>query len=251
VGKSKDKTKDMNKLRCFACQKPCHYASSCPNKKKVKKEAEVTASAATDEFAEKFEEFSLMACLASNGCLVCADINAWFVDSGASRHMIGMRFIFLSFSEIDSDCYVGCGASTRHVLAVSWVGCVKFQLESRGFLELAEVLFVPELPVNLLSISALDVDGCGVVFFRGLVFLYPEGATPDTVVFLGVQYERLYRLLEQPMVGSNGYLDSETVSLPETRSCEASSSTVRRPRWYKMTHMDALKRMRRLLGACL
>jgi hypothetical protein len=180
VGKSKGKKKDMNKVRCFACHKTDHYAGQCPNKKKVKKEAEVVASAATNEFAEKFEEFSLMACLAGSGCLVCADIDAWFVDSGASRHMTRMRSVFLSFSEIDSDCYVGCGASTKHVLVVRGVGCVRFQLESRGFLELVEVLFVPELPVNLLSVSALDVDGCGVVFFRGLVFLYPEGATPDT-----------------------------------------------------------------------
>jgi hypothetical protein len=38
--------------------------------------------------------------------------------------MTGMRSVFLSFSEIDSDCYVGCGTSTRH--AVKGVGCVRF-----------------------------------------------------------------------------------------------------------------------------
>jgi hypothetical protein len=32
--------------------------------------------------------------------------------------------------------------STRHVLAVEGVGSVRFQLESGGYLELAEVLYV-------------------------------------------------------------------------------------------------------------
>jgi hypothetical protein len=130
---------------------------------------------------------------------------------------------------------VGCGPSTRH--AVKRVGCVRFHLESGGFLELAEVLFFLELPINLLSVSALEVDGFGIVFFCGQVFLYPKGATPDIVVLLGVQYERLYGLLGQPVVGSSGFLDSESMSvsesgqvarkselIPETR---ASSNTLR------------------------
>jgi hypothetical protein len=119
---------------------------------------------------------------------------------------------------------VGCGASTR--LAVKGVGCVRFQLELGGFLELAEVLFVPKLPVNLLLVSALEVDGCGVVFFRGLVFLYPEGATPDTTILLGVQHERLYRLLGQLVVGSSGFLDSESVSVSESEQVDRKSELV-------------------------
>jgi hypothetical protein len=84
-----------------------------------------------------------MACLACIGCLGCTCTLAWFLDSGASRHMTRMRSVFLSFSEIDSGSYVGCGVSTIHVLAVEGVGSVRFQLDSGGYLELAEVLYVP------------------------------------------------------------------------------------------------------------
>jgi hypothetical protein len=44
------------------------------------------------------------------------------------------------------------------------------------------------------------------------VFLYPVGATADTAVMLGVKYESLYRLLNRPVLGSNGFLYSNSMS---------------------------------------
>jgi hypothetical protein len=104
--------------------------------------------------------------------------------------------------------------------------------------EVAKVLFVLELNVNFLSVSALEDEGCGVVFHHGQLFIYPEGATPDTSTVLGVRYERLYRLLGQPVIVSNGFLDSESVFVSLTDGCEASSSTVKRLSWYEMTLME-------------
>jgi len=69
----------------------------------------VSASFEVVEFTKKFEEFSLVACLAGIGCLGCTSTLAWFLDSGASRHVTGMRSIFLSFSEIALGRYVGQG----------------------------------------------------------------------------------------------------------------------------------------------
>jgi hypothetical protein len=152
-------------------------------------EAEVAASTSTeiDEFAEKFEEeFSLVASLSSNKQIAeLEDSGAWFVDSGSSRHMTGMRSVFLSVSETGSDCHVKSGARTRH--AVKGVGCVRFQLESGGSLEVDEVMFVPELKVNLLSVSALEDKGYAVMFEDGQVLIRSEGATLDAAVRLGIR----------------------------------------------------------------
>jgi hypothetical protein len=166
VVKGNEKKKDMSKVKCFACHKTDHYASQCLNKKKKKPEPKVSALTEVVEFAERYErEFSLMT--SPRGCLAFKDIESWFVDSGASQHMTGLRLVFLDLTEIDLDCRVNCGASPQ--LAVKRVGRVRFQLESRGLLEVVEVLYIPELTVNLLSVSVLDESGFGVVFYGGLL----------------------------------------------------------------------------------
>jgi hypothetical protein len=44
------------------------------------------------------------------------------------------------------------------------------------------------------------------------VFLYIVGETTNTTVMLGVKYDGLYKLLGRPMLGSSGFMDSDSVS---------------------------------------
>jgi hypothetical protein len=147
--------------------------------------------------------------------------------------MTGMRTMFLSVSETGSDLHVQSGASTMH--AVKGVGCVKFQLESGGSLEVDEVMFVPELKVNLLFVSTLEDMGYAVMFEDGQVLICSEGATLDATVRLGIREGMMYRVLGQPVVGSKGILDQRSMSVVESSGRVASSKTVS---WYDMTLMD-------------
>jgi hypothetical protein len=54
---------------------------------------------------------------------------------------------------------------------VKGVGCVRFQLESGGSLEVDEVMYVPELRVNFLSMSTLEDKGYAVMFEDGKVLI--------------------------------------------------------------------------------
>ena len=84
-------SRDMSKVRCFACHKTGLYASQCPKKKKNKnKESEVVATT-SDEI----------------GTFV------WLV--------------FLSALDMGLELHVQSGVHTMH--AVKGVGCVRFQLE--------------------------------------------------------------------------------------------------------------------------
>jgi hypothetical protein len=109
------------------------------------------------------------------------------------------------------------------------------------------VLYISKLTINFLSVSALDESGFGVVFYDGHVFLYLVGATADTTIMLGVKYEGLYKFLGRPVLGSSGFMDSDSVSeseqiawerelTPRTRS---SSRTLKGLSRHESTQMDA------------
>ena len=52
-----------------------------------------------------------------------------------------------------------------------------------------EVLFVPGLKKNLLSISALDAKVMWVAFIDGQVIMWPKGKTIDDAVVIGGLYK--------------------------------------------------------------
>lgn len=90
------------------------------------------------------------------------DLETWFVDSGSSHHVTRLREIFLSFTKIDFDCYVGYKTKGKH--EVKGIGTVRFQLEVGGFLEIEHMLFVPKLRMNLHSVSSFKDGGYGITF---------------------------------------------------------------------------------------
>ena len=50
-----------------------------------------------------------------------------------------------------------------------------------------QVLFVPGLKKNLLSISALDAKGIWVAFIDGQIIMWPKGNTIDDAIVIGEQ----------------------------------------------------------------
>ena len=65
-------------------------------------------------------------------------------------------------------------------------------------MKMKDVLFVPGLKNNLLSISALDAKGIRVAFIAGQVIMWPKGKTIDNAVVIGEQEGGLYRVKGQP-----------------------------------------------------
>ena len=62
-----------------------------------------------------------------------------------------------------------------------------YKLESGKSLTMKEVLFVPGLKKNLLSISALDAKGMQVAFTYGQVIMWPKGNTIDDAIVIREQ----------------------------------------------------------------
>jgi hypothetical protein len=115
--------------------------------------------------------------------------------------------------------YVELGDDVEYV--VEGEGTILFQLESRGSLEAQDVLYVLELKMNLVSVSALEDKGFVVLFQNGQVPIHSEGANPDTAVSIGVRKGKVNTLQGEPVSGSKGILDHGSMSVAEDKEQEA------------------------------
>ena len=78
----------------------------------------------------------------------------WYIDSGASSHMTGIRQYFIDLTEtgLDLDVVLGDNSSVKAVGR----GLVSFQRDHRESMKLRDVLYVPRLKKNLVSVSTIE-----------------------------------------------------------------------------------------------
>jgi hypothetical protein len=157
--------KDMSKVKCFACHKFGHYAGQCPNKKRK----QIAASTKVEEFSTKFnKDFSLVVCLSTRA----THSSVWYIDSGASRHMTGVRGYLTNLTQI-GDLEVAL-RDDQVVKAVS-SGTVSFQKESQPPMLLRDVLYVPGLKKNLISVSTIEKGGMRCCSVMDRCSYFPRG----------------------------------------------------------------------------
>jgi hypothetical protein len=114
------------------------------------------------------------------------------MDSGASKHMTGYKDSLSNLNHQDSPHKVKLEDDYQY--PIKGVGEASYKLDSRKPMKMKEVLYVPGLKKNLLSISALDEKGYRVTFVDGQVLMWPRGKTFDDAVVIGVQEGGLYKL---------------------------------------------------------
>jgi hypothetical protein len=90
-----------------------------------------------DEFVVKFKrDLSLVSLLSTS----TVTRSAWYLESGASYHMIEAWDIFNSMTEKDSGIHVELGDDAKYVMKGE--GTILFQLKSGGFFYAQYVLYV-------------------------------------------------------------------------------------------------------------
>ena len=73
-----------------------------------------------------------------------------------------------------------------------------YNIDSGNSMKMKDVLFVPGLKKNILSIFALDAKGMRVACVDGQVLMWPKGKTIDDAVVIGEKEGGLYKLKGQP-----------------------------------------------------
>ena len=102
----------------------------------------------------------------------------------------------MKLSERESPHKVKLGDDYQYLIKGS--GESSYILDSGNSMKMKNVLFVPGLKKNLLSIYALDAKGMRVAFVDGQVLMWPKGKTFDDAIVIGEQEGGLYKLKGQP-----------------------------------------------------
>jgi hypothetical protein len=157
--------KDNSKIQCFRCDKYGHIARNCPTRKKGRQFASTTdvdpEPPQRDEDI-KDEAFFFISTLLGT---VPTNSDILLIDNGASKHMTGYRDHLTNLVEKESSLHVVLGDNARYT--VKGVGTSTFQLDSDIPLQLSEVLYVPRMKRNLVSVFSLEDKGYKVTFSEG------------------------------------------------------------------------------------
>jgi len=100
------------------------------------------------------------------------------VDSGASKHMTRYREILLDYKKKSFVEQVELGDDRSYM--IEGVGSISFELDFKAMLHIDEVLYVPGLKKNLLSIATLEDKGYWMVFMDMKALLWAKDSHLST-----------------------------------------------------------------------
>jgi hypothetical protein len=122
--------------------------------------------------------------------------DTWLIDSGSSKHMMGKKNTLSCISEKNFYQKVTLGDDYQY--SIKGIGESNYKLDSENSITMKDILYVPGLRKNLLSISALDKKGYTVSFIDGEVLMWAKGETLNEGIVIGSEENVLYKLKGHP-----------------------------------------------------
>ncbi|PHU17071.1 hypothetical protein BC332_12766 [Capsicum chinense] len=102
-------------------------------------------------------------------CNLTGNPREWWMDSGATRHVCANKELFSSFAPAQVKEMIYMANSTTAKVEATGKICLK--MTSGKVLTLNNVLYVPELRRNLISVSLLDKNGFKCVIVSGKIVI--------------------------------------------------------------------------------
>lgn len=181
------KNSSKNNLKCFKCKQRGHFANECPRKtEKTENKVNLQAKNAFHAvlLSKSNEESS----------------NDWYIDSGASQHMTLNENLLV---ETKQTSIKEIATANSAKLSGSRVGKVMLSLNEKD-IEVKNVLHVPNLAANLLSVSKIVEKDNTVVFDKNGCTIY--NANFETLVHQK-PVNGVYRIQNN---GSKGFLTTDS-----------------------------------------
>jgi hypothetical protein len=119
----------------------------------------------------------------------------WIIDSGASRHMMRDQARISNLNEKKTSYKVELGDKITYPM--EGFGKASVKLKTGNNVHLSNVLYVPSLKNNIVSISCLEYKGNKIAFVDGKVLSWHKDSNIENARVIGSCEGNLYRLLEQ------------------------------------------------------
>lgn len=148
---NQDGASKKTNVRCYKCKQPGHYKNQCTNNENNQSNFTKNARKQTNAFSAVF---------------LSGDFNKseWYIDSGASSHLTAMESWIMNKRSIQEKEII---VANSNKLKVSCIGDVKIVTKTDACefdVPVKDVLCVPELTTNLLSVSQLIKNNNQVSF---------------------------------------------------------------------------------------
>ena len=78
--------------------------------------------------------------------------------------------------------------------AIKGVGSTSLQLDSGTIIHIEEILYVPRLKKNLLSVAVWENKGYTVAFSNGKALMWPKDGNMSLAIVIGVHEGNIYKV---------------------------------------------------------
>lgn len=163
-------------IRCYKCNKIGHKAVNCRNSKQIKYVPRM-----------KQNDTSLVANIADE----CHSIEEWCIDSGCTTHMSSRKEIFHDLKELNGETLRLATNDTANVMGQGSVILHVPTKHSNKRIDVKNVSYVPDLRMNLLSVSKITDKGNKVIFEREKARVIDNNGN---LIFIANRVNNLYKL---------------------------------------------------------
>lgn len=186
--------RNFNKVSCTYCKKLGHVVSEC-RKRMNRNKNNSSSSSSSSHVCNNTSDVTLSSCF--NHTLtgfttpsMCTSTE-WYVDSGATAHMTNKNDWFLDLKQESKPITVANGQQIQS----EGKGTVSVNFSDK-FKQIPDVLYVPDLATNLISVHSLVQEGLVVIFspIGASILLKDDCKVTGSVVATASNHNGMYRL---------------------------------------------------------